>query len=128
MFVLAGKHRFRPVFRVPVDVGVGVMFKVYVRWELLGDDILLRPIRLRSTTLNKRKSSSWASPHRQQRLGAIQRLDLAFLIHTQHQSLIGWVQVQSDDIPNLFAEAGIFAELELSQTVRLKSVKLPDAI
>src|SRR5262249_3064225 len=69
-----------------------------------------------------------ARSHREQRLGPIERLDLALLIHAQHQSFIGWIQVQSDNIPNLLAESWIFAELELLHTVRLQSVKLPDAI
>src|SRR5215469_17950229 len=54
-------------------------------------------------------------------LGAIQGLDLAFLIHTQHQSVLGRVQIQSDNIFQLFGEFGIVADLETFHTVRLQT-------
>ena len=32
--------------------------------------------------------------HRQPRLGAVQRLDLAFLIDREHDGVVGWVDVE----------------------------------
>jgi len=36
--------------------------------------------------------------HRQQRLGAVERLNLAFLIDTDDQRLLGWIQIKPYDI------------------------------
>jgi hypothetical protein len=36
--------------------------------------------------------------HRQQRLGALERWHLAFLIYAQHQRMIRRIPVQTDDI------------------------------
>lgn len=44
--------------------------------------------------------------HRQHRLRALERLYLAFLIHAQHQRLIGWVQIHADDIVTFSSVAG----------------------
>jgi hypothetical protein len=49
---------------------------------------------------------------RQSRLGSIQSLDLAFLVHAQHQSVFGRVQIQADDTFQFFRELGIVADLE----------------
>jgi hypothetical protein len=40
-------------------------------------------------------------PHRQQRLGTIQRLDLRFLIDAEHQRAIRRVEVKADDVADL---------------------------
>ena len=42
-----------------------------------------------------------AGPQRQQRLGAIERLDLALLIHAQHDSALGRIEIKTDDITHL---------------------------
>ncbi len=39
--------------------------------------------------------------HRQHRRGPIQRLDLGLLIHAQHDRVLRWRQVQTDDIGDL---------------------------
>jgi len=41
-----------------------------------------------------------AKTHRKQRLGPVQCLDLAFSVYTQDHGLVGWVQIQPDDIPD----------------------------
>ena len=69
-----------------------------------------------------------ARPHWQKRLGSIQRLNLALLIHAQHQCLGRRVQVQPDDIAQFFTELWIFAEVELLNAVRLQAVNPPDAM
>src|SRR6266508_1311418 len=47
-----------------------------------------------------------AGPHRKQRLGAIQRLDLGFLVNAENQGLVGWVQIEPNDVANLLDEEG----------------------
>ena len=48
-------------------------------------------------------------PQGQQRLGAIQGLNLTLFVHTEHQSLVGRVQVQSHYIPHLVQEVCWFS-------------------
>jgi len=48
-----------------------------------------------------------AQPHRQHRLAPLQRLDLALLVHAPHQGLVGWIEVQSHHVADLFHEEGI---------------------
>src|SRR5262249_3256512 len=43
-------------------------------------------------------------------LGTIQSLDLTFLVHAQHQSVFGRVQIQADDIFQFFCKLGVAAE------------------
>jgi hypothetical protein len=43
-----------------------------------------------------------ARPHRQQGLGAIQGLDLRFLVDAQHQSAVGRRKVEPDNVSHLF--------------------------
>ena len=43
-------------------------------------------------------------PHRQQRLGTIQRLDLRFLIDAEHQRPIRRVEIETDDVAHLLEE------------------------
>ncbi len=64
--------------------------------------------------------------HRQAGLGAVQRLDLGLLVHTEHQRLIGRVQVQPNDIRELLQEPGIARELEGLDPVRLQIVAAPN--
>ena len=53
-----------------------------------------------------------AESHRQNRLGAVERLNLALLIHTQHQSVIGRVEIQARNIAYLLDEERIGGEFE----------------
>ena len=43
---------------------------------------------------------------RQDRRGSIQRLDLALLINTEHDRTLGRVQVQADNVTDLFDDSG----------------------
>ena len=51
-------------------------------------------------------------PHRQHRLGSVERLHLGFLIHAQHERMIRGIQVKPDDIAHLLDEEGVGRELE----------------
>ena len=44
--------------------------------------------------------------HRQQRLGAVECLNLRFLVDAQHQGAVGWVEVEPDDVAHLVDEQG----------------------
>src|SRR5215470_19486391 len=54
-------------------------------------------------------------------LGTIQGLDLTFLVHAQHQSVFGWVQIQADDIFQFFRELRIAADLEALDAMRFST-------
>src|SRR5262249_33869709 len=46
----------------------------------------------------------------QARLGAVESLDLRFFVDRQHQCLIGWVEIETNNIPHLFGEMRIVRE------------------
>ena len=54
-------------------------------------------------------------------LSAIERLDLAFLIHREHHGVRRRVDVETDDIAQLGREVRVVGQLELAQSVRLKA-------
>src|SRR5215470_4159120 len=58
---------------------------------------------------------------RQSGLGTIQSLDLTFLVHAQHQSVFGRVQIQADDIFQFFRELRIAADLEALDAMRFST-------
>ena len=45
--------------------------------------------------------------HREQRLGAIQRLDLRFLIDAEHQRVVRRVEIEADDVAHLVNKQGL---------------------
>jgi hypothetical protein len=69
-----------------------------------------------------------AQAHRQQRLTAVEGLDLRLLVDTQHQRVLGRVQVQPDDVAHLLHEQRIVGEAEGCAAVRLEPERLPDAV
>src|SRR3546814_19565472 len=69
---------------------------------------------------------SWS--HRQHRLAAVERLDLALFIDAQDQRTLGRRQVEPDNVAHLLDEQGISRELEALRTVRLKAKGFPDAM
>ena len=69
-----------------------------------------------------------AEPHGQDRLGAIQRLNLRLLIDGQDYGVVGWVEVKADNIAYLFDEEWIGGELEALAAVRLQGEELKDAM
>ena len=50
-----------------------------------------------------------ARPHRQQRLGTLERLDLALFVNAEHQSVVWRVQVQPTDITHFLDEQRVAA-------------------
>ena len=66
-----------------------------------------------------------AQPHRQHRLGAVERLDLGFLVDTQHDGVVGRVEIEADDIAHLLDEEGVVGELEVALAVGLDGERLP---
>src|SRR5271166_2873726 len=64
--------------------------------------------------------------HWQPRLGAVQGLNLALLVDTQHQGFVRRIQIKPDHIAELGHEGSIAAELEAPGQVRLEAVLLPD--
>src|SRR5271157_6195543 len=64
--------------------------------------------------------------HRQTGLSAVQCLNLTLLIHAQDDGPVGWIQVQPDDIGELFQKSGIARELESLAAMRLEIVAPQD--
>ena len=59
-----------------------------------------------------------AQAHRQQRLGAIEGLDLRFLVNAEHHCLIGRVEVEPDDVSDLLDKKRIVGELVAVRLLR----------
>ena len=68
-----------------------------------------------------------AGTHRQQRCGAIKRLDLTLLVHAQPQGAVGRVQVEAYDVSYLVDKERIAGELEGLGPVRFERKGSPDA-
>ena len=69
-----------------------------------------------------------AGPHGQERLGAVQRLDLALLVDAQHHGAIGRIEIEPDDVAHLLHEQRVGRKLEGLDPVRLQPEGLPDAM
>src|SRR2546422_1315690 len=54
-------------------------------------------------------------------------LEMALLVHTQHQGAVGRVEVKADDVANLVDEQRITAQLEGLAAMRLQGKSAPDA-
>src|SRR6516164_8278116 len=65
--------------------------------------------------------------HRQQRLSAVERLDLRLFIDAQHQGAVGRVEVEPDDVAHLVDKQRVSRQLEGFYAVRLQSKGPPDA-
>jgi len=66
-------------------------------------------------------------PHREQRLGAIKRLNLRLLVYTEHESLIWRGEVEPDEIPDFFDERRIAGQLDaLLRWGRMANVRCSD--
>jgi len=66
--------------------------------------------------------------HRQRRLGAIQRLDLRFLVHAQDHGLLRRVQIQPDDVDEFLLEPRVVGQLEGLDPMRLQPAGGPDPL
>ena len=70
--------------------------------DVAGGDIQGREQRGRTVTLIVMTTPlNLTGPHRQQRLGAVERLDLRLFIDAQHQGTVGRVEVQPDNVADL---------------------------
>jgi len=69
-----------------------------------------------------------AALHRQARLGAVERLDLALLVDRQDHRVSGRVDIQADDVADLGREQRVVQELEGPNAVRLEPVRTPDTL
>jgi hypothetical protein len=65
--------------------------------------------------------------HRQERSGAIQRLDLTLFIETEHQRMVGRIQIQPDDVAHFLDKLRVGRQLERLQAMRLQAERPPDA-
>ena len=72
-----------------------------------------------------RARANVSQPQRQSRLSAFERLALALLVATEHQRLVGRVQVEADDVPELALEIGVLGNLERAREVRTDVVVFP---
>ena len=75
-----------------------------------------------------RHGAAAAFLERQARLGAIERLDLALLVHREHQRLVRRIEVEANDVLHLLDEPLVVRQLECLHPVRLELVRLPDAL
>jgi hypothetical protein len=66
--------------------------------------------------------------HGQHGLGTVQGLNLAFFIDTQHQGVVGWVQVEADNVPYFLHEEGIGGELKTAAAMGLQRESLKQAM
>ena len=65
--------------------------------------------------------------HRQQRLGAVERLDLRLLIDTKHRRMRGGIQIEADDIADFLDEQRIIRQLERLAPMGLQPKRAPNA-
>jgi hypothetical protein len=65
--------------------------------------------------------------HWQHRLGAVQGLHAALLVHTQHHGFLRRIVIQANDIDDLVHEQRIVGELETVDQVRFELKPAPDA-
>ena len=72
--------------------------------------------------------SGAARLHRQPRLGAVERLDLALLIDREDDGMGGRVDIEADDVAQLGDKLRVGGELELFYPMRLKAMRTPDAL
>ena len=66
--------------------------------------------------------------HRQPRLGAVERLDLGFLVDREHDRVRRRVHVEPDHVAQLGDERRVPGELEGAHPMRGEPVRLPDAL
>ena len=67
---------------------------------------------------------SVAKAHRQHRLGALERLTLALLVHADDQRIVRWAQIQAHHVAQLLYEERIRRQLEALGAVRLQAKEL----
>ena len=81
-----------------------------VAWQTLADDLAGLHIECREQCRRAialvvvRHRLSTALLHRQARLRTIERLNLAFLVDAEHDCLVGWIEVEPDDVDYFVSE------------------------
>ena len=75
-----------------------------------------------------RTSLRQSRSHRQNGLGAVQGLDLTFLVHAEHGGRLRRVQIEPGDVPHLVHEQRVVGDLEGVGAMRLKFERMPDAL
>ena len=75
-----------------------------------------------------RHGPALAGLERQTRLGAIERLDLGFLVDRQHHGMGRRVHIEADNVLDLFSKGGVCGALEGAYAVRLQAVLFPDPL
>ena len=68
-----------------------------------------------------------AGPHGQDRLRAVERLNLTLFIHAQDQSINRRAHVKAHNIAHFFDEIGILGYLKVFPAMRFQSKSAPDA-
>jgi hypothetical protein len=61
-------------------------------------------------------------------LRPVERLNLAFLVDGQHERLLRRIEIEADDVLNLFEEIGVVGDLEALHLMRLEPVLGPDPL
>ena len=74
-----------------------------------------------------RSSLHLARLHRQQRLRAVERLDLRLLIDAEHGRVRRGIQIEADDISDFLDEERIRRQLEGLAPMRLQPNRAPNA-
>jgi len=69
-----------------------------------------------------------ARPHGQQRLAAVEGLDLRLLVDAEHQGAVGGVEVETDDVAHLLDQLRVGGELEMLAAMRLQAEGPPDPL
>ncbi len=69
-----------------------------------------------------------AGEHRQDRRGAVERLDLGLLVHAEHDGALGRVEIEPDDVADLLDEQRVPRELPRVLAVWLEPERLPDPV
>jgi hypothetical protein len=65
--------------------------------------------------------------HRQPRLSAIERLNLALFVEGKNQRMLRRIQIQADHVFQLLGKPRIVAKLERVDAMRLEAMRSPDA-
>jgi len=74
------------------------------------------------------EGTATAGLQRQAGLGAIECLDLRFLVDAEHDRVRRRIDIEADDIPQLGHELGVARQLELTDPMGLQAVRPPDAL
>ena len=72
--------------------------------------------------------SGAARLHRQSRLGAVERLDLALLVDREDDGMGGRIDVEADDVLEFLGELRVVRQLERPDAMRRELVRLQDAL